>query len=118
MIMNPPSAWAVAKRDAPQGPRSKCWTHGFPVGPKGPLCTVSFRISGAYGISPRNKEAAKERAVASVATGLRSRKTGGGKAAAYDFNRRFEKLTTLEKNMGRGRTRRRGTLYHYPNPQQ
>src|SRR5437588_7670065 len=28
MIMNPPSAWAVAKRDAPQV-AEQCWTHGF-----------------------------------------------------------------------------------------
>jgi ABC-type glycerol-3-phosphate transport system substrate-binding protein len=34
LIMNPPSAWAVAKRDAPQV-AEQCWTHGFPVGPKG-----------------------------------------------------------------------------------
>ena len=33
-IMNPPSAWAVAKRDAPQV-AEQCWTHGFPAGPKG-----------------------------------------------------------------------------------
>jgi len=34
MIMNPPSAWAVAKRDAPQV-AEQLWTHGFPKGPKG-----------------------------------------------------------------------------------
>ena len=34
LIMNPPSAWAVAKRDAPQV-AEQCWTHGFPAGPKG-----------------------------------------------------------------------------------
>src|SRR3984893_12233483 len=34
LIMNPPSAWAVAKRDAPEV-AEQCWTHGFPVGPKG-----------------------------------------------------------------------------------
>src|SRR5215208_777050 len=28
LIMNPPSAWAVAKRDAPQV-AEQCWTHGF-----------------------------------------------------------------------------------------
>jgi ABC-type glycerol-3-phosphate transport system substrate-binding protein len=33
-IMNPPSAWAVAKRDAPQV-AEQCWTHGMPAGPKG-----------------------------------------------------------------------------------
>ena len=34
LIMNPPSAWAVAKRDAPQV-AEKCWTHGMPKGPQG-----------------------------------------------------------------------------------
>ena len=34
LIMNPPSAWAVAKRDAPKV-AEQCWTHGFPAGPAG-----------------------------------------------------------------------------------
>jgi ABC-type glycerol-3-phosphate transport system substrate-binding protein len=34
LIMNPPSAWAVAKRDTPQVAK-QCWTHGMPAGPKG-----------------------------------------------------------------------------------
>src|SRR2546430_8634957 len=33
MIMNAPSAWAVARRDAPQV-AEQCWTHRFPSGPK------------------------------------------------------------------------------------
>ena len=39
LIMNPPSAWAVAKRDAPQI-AEQCWTHGFPVGSERPLRAV------------------------------------------------------------------------------
>jgi len=34
MIMNPPSAWAVAKRDAPKV-AEQCWTFPTPRGPKG-----------------------------------------------------------------------------------
>jgi ABC-type glycerol-3-phosphate transport system substrate-binding protein len=34
LIFNPPSAWAVAKRDAPQV-ASDCWTFPNPAGPKG-----------------------------------------------------------------------------------
>ncbi len=34
LIMNPPSAWAVAKRDAPRV-AEQLWTHGFAAGPKG-----------------------------------------------------------------------------------
>ena len=33
-IMNPPSAWAVAKRDNPNV-AANCWTHPMPKGPKG-----------------------------------------------------------------------------------
>ena len=39
LILNPPSAWAVAKRDAP-AVAELCWTHGFPGGAEGPFCTV------------------------------------------------------------------------------
>ncbi len=34
LIWNPPSAWAVAKRDAPQV-AADCWTFPNPIGPKG-----------------------------------------------------------------------------------
>jgi hypothetical protein len=34
LILNPPSAWAVAERDAPQV-AEQCCTHGKPAGPKG-----------------------------------------------------------------------------------
>ena len=54
MIMNPPSAWAVAKRDAPQV-AEQCWTHGFPSGRR----AASRRIcptSGAPGRSPRTSK--------------------------------------------------------------
>ena len=33
-IMNPPSAWAVARRDSPKVAEN-CWTHAMPRGPKG-----------------------------------------------------------------------------------
>ncbi len=36
LIWNPPSAWAVAKRDAPQV-AADCWTFPNPRGPKGRL---------------------------------------------------------------------------------
>ncbi len=36
LIWNPPSAWAVAKRDAPQVAED-CWTFPNPTGPKGRL---------------------------------------------------------------------------------
>src|SRR6201989_2326555 len=57
MIMNPPSAWAVAKRDAPQV-AEQCWTHGFPAGPKGRFAPFLPYFWGLWSFS-KNKEAAK-----------------------------------------------------------
>jgi ABC-type glycerol-3-phosphate transport system substrate-binding protein len=51
LIMNPPSAWAVAKRDAPQV-AEQLWTHGFPAGPRA-ASHRSCRTSGASGTSAR-----------------------------------------------------------------
>jgi ABC-type glycerol-3-phosphate transport system substrate-binding protein len=58
LIFNPPSAWAVAKRDAIEV-ASDCWTFPAPAGPKGRfLPTLSF-FWGTYDFSP-NKTAGKE----------------------------------------------------------
>jgi ABC-type glycerol-3-phosphate transport system substrate-binding protein len=57
LIFNPPSAWAVAKRDAPQV-AEKCWTHGFPLGPKGRYNPILPRFYGVWSFS-KNKAAAK-----------------------------------------------------------
>jgi ABC-type glycerol-3-phosphate transport system substrate-binding protein len=57
LIFNPPSAWAVAKRDAPQV-AEKCWTHGMPKGPKGRMVAFLPRFCGIWNFA-RNKPAAK-----------------------------------------------------------
>ena len=58
LIFNPPSAWAVAKRDAP-AVAADCWTFPAPTGPKGRfLPTLSF-FWGVYNFS-QNKSAAKD----------------------------------------------------------
>jgi ABC-type glycerol-3-phosphate transport system substrate-binding protein len=57
LIFNPPSAWAVAKRDAPQV-AEKCWTHGFPKGPAGRFNPILPRFYGVWN-SSKNKSAAK-----------------------------------------------------------
>ncbi len=57
LIMNPPSAWAVGKRDAPQV-AEKCWTHGFPKGPAGRFNPILPRFYGVWKFT-KNKEAAK-----------------------------------------------------------
>ena len=58
LIFNPPSAWAVAKRDAPQV-AADCWTFPAPSGPKGRFIPTLSYFWAVYKFSP-NKPAAKE----------------------------------------------------------
>ena len=58
LIWNPPSAWAVAKRDAPQV-AADCWTFPNPTGPKGRLVPHRPYFWGIWKFA-RNKSAAKE----------------------------------------------------------
>ena len=58
LILNPPSAWAVAKRDAPQV-ASDCWHFPAPVGPKGRYIPYNYCFYGAWSFG-KNKSAAKE----------------------------------------------------------
>jgi Bacterial extracellular solute-binding protein len=57
-IMNPPSAWAVAKRDNPKVAEN-CWTHPMPRGPKGRFVGQLPQFYGLWSFS-KNKSAAKE----------------------------------------------------------
>ena len=57
LIMNPPSAWAVAKRDAPKV-AEQCWTHGFPSGPAGRFGPFLPFFWGTWSFS-KNQSAAK-----------------------------------------------------------
>ena len=57
LIMNPPSAWAVAVRDAPEI-AEKCWTFPTPKGPKGRFDAAVPFFWGIWNFSP-NKSAAK-----------------------------------------------------------
>jgi ABC-type glycerol-3-phosphate transport system substrate-binding protein len=109
LIMNPPSAWAVAKRDAPQV-AEQCWTHGFPAGPKGRFAPFLPYFWNVWNFS-KNKESAKSLLVhlsqpASVEKLVAA--SGGYDLPAY------EKLTTLKTWAEEGPPK--GTLYHYPNP--
>jgi ABC-type glycerol-3-phosphate transport system substrate-binding protein len=58
LIFNPPSAWAVAKRDAPKV-AADCWTFTSPKGPKGRFVPYTPFFLGVWNFSP-NKTAAKE----------------------------------------------------------
>jgi ABC-type glycerol-3-phosphate transport system substrate-binding protein len=58
LIFNPPSAWAVAKRDAPDV-AADCWTFPAPSGPKGRFVPTQSYFWGTYSFSP-NKSAGKD----------------------------------------------------------
>jgi ABC-type glycerol-3-phosphate transport system substrate-binding protein len=109
MIMNPPSAWAVAKRDAPQV-AEQCWTHGFPVGPKGRFAPYLPYFWTVWNFS-KNKAAAK-----SLLTYLSQPSSIEKLVAAsggYDLPA-YEKLTSL-KTWAEVEPPK-GTLFHYPDP--
>ena len=109
LIMNPPSAWAVAKRDAPEV-AAQCWTHGFPSGPNGRYAPFLPYFWALWGFS-KNKSAAK-----SLLMHLSTRAAAEKMVAAsggYDLPS-FEKLTDF-KTWAEAEPPK-GTLYHYPNP--
>ncbi|MBV9249709.1 MAG: extracellular solute-binding protein [Acetobacteraceae bacterium] len=58
LIWNPPSAWAVARRDAPKV-AADCWTFPAPKGPKGRFLPLGAFSWGIWKFS-NNKTAAKE----------------------------------------------------------
>jgi ABC-type glycerol-3-phosphate transport system substrate-binding protein len=109
MIMNPPSAWAVAKRDAPQV-AEQCWTHGFPAGPKGRFAPYVPFLWTIWQFS-KNKEAAKSLLVhLSQPSSIEKLVVASG---GYDLPA-YEKLTTLK--VWADAEPPKGTLYHYANP--
>jgi ABC-type glycerol-3-phosphate transport system substrate-binding protein len=61
LIMNPPSAWAVAVRDAPKV-AEQCWHFPSPKGPKGRFDPAQPSFWGIWKFSP-NKSAAKSLAL-------------------------------------------------------
>jgi len=109
LIMNPPSAWAVAKRDAPQV-AEQCWTHGFPSGPAGRFAPFLPYFWGIWNFS-KNKSAAKSALLAlSTHDAIAKMVAASG---GYDLPA-YEKPTTLKTWAEEGPPK--GTLYHYPNP--
>ena len=109
LIMNPPSAWAVAKRDAPKV-AEQLWTHGMPAGPKGRFAPFLPYFWGIWNFS-KNKSAAKSLLLhLSQPSAVEKMVVASG---GYDLPA-FEKLTTLKVWQEEGPPK--GTLYHYPNP--
>jgi ABC-type glycerol-3-phosphate transport system substrate-binding protein len=109
LIMNPPSAWAVAKRDAPQV-AEQCWTHGFPAGPKGRFAPFLPYFLTLWSFS-KNKEAAKSLITYLSQADVMEKLVNA--SGGYDLPA-FEKLTTFK--IWAEEAPPKGTLYHYPNP--
>ena len=109
LIMNPPSAWAVAKRDAPKI-AEQLWTHGFPMGPKGRYAPFLPYFWGIWNFS-KNQSAAKS--LITFLSQASSAEKMTNASQGYDLPS-FEKLTTFKVWSEEGPPT--GTLYHYPNP--
>lgn len=109
MIMNPPSTWAVAKRDAPKI-AEQLWTHGFPAGPNGRYAPFLPYFYGLWAFS-KNKSAAKSLMVflSQRSSNEKMVEASGG----YDLPAwaKFADFKTWAEAAPP-----KGTLYHYPNP--
>jgi ABC-type glycerol-3-phosphate transport system substrate-binding protein len=109
LILNPPSAWAVAKRDAPKV-AEQLWTHGMPAGPKGRYAPFVPFFWGIWNFS-KNQAAAKSLIVRlSQADAVEKMVIASG---GYDLPS-FANFTTFKVWAEEGPPT--GTLYHYPNP--
>jgi ABC-type glycerol-3-phosphate transport system substrate-binding protein len=109
LIMNPPSAWAVAKRDAPQV-AEQLWTHGFPSGPKGRFAPFIPYFWGIWQFA-KNKPAAKS-LLAHISTRSAAEKMVAA-SQGYDIPP-YTAFTDFKTWAEEGPPK--GTLYHYPNP--
>src|SRR3546814_36120 len=109
MIMNPPSAWAVAKRDAPQI-AEQCWTHSMPKGPGGRFAPFLPYFWGIWEFSP-NKSAAKDLLVHLSQpdnVGQLVEASGGYDLPAFANLTKFDTWANAAPP--------KGTLFHYPDP--
>ncbi|MBS0520888.1 MAG: extracellular solute-binding protein [Proteobacteria bacterium] len=109
LILNPPSAWAVAKRDAPKV-AEQCWTHPFPAGPKGRFGPFLPFFWGVWNFG-KNQSAAK-----SLLTHLSQRSSaeqmveasGGYDLPSFANFMDFKVWAEAEPP--------KGTLFSYPDP--
>jgi ABC-type glycerol-3-phosphate transport system substrate-binding protein len=109
LILNPPSAWAVAKRDAPQV-AEKLWTHGMPAGPKGRFAPCLPFFWGIWNFS-KSKDTAKSLLMyLSQPSSIERLVAASG---GFDLPP-FTRFSTLKTWAEEGPPK--GTLYHYPNP--
>jgi ABC-type glycerol-3-phosphate transport system substrate-binding protein len=109
LILNPPSAWAVAVRDAP-AVAEQTWHHGMPVGPKGRYASFLQPFLGVWSFS-KNKSAGKSLLRRMAARESAESMVKGSKG--YDIPP-FAKFKTFDTWRDIGPPK--GTLYHYPDP--
>ena len=104
-VINPPSPWAVAKRDAPEL-APLIWHHDLPAGPRGRFRHLIPNGWGVWHFSP-NKQAAKDllRHMASA------RSPNNSSPRAKDTRRSFRVVPRLWRRRGSGPPA--GTLYNY-----
>ncbi len=109
LIMNPPSAWAVARRDQPQI-AEQTWHHGMAAGPAGRYGPFTTQFWGLWNFG-KNQSAGKSLLTAlSQASAIEEMVKA---SAGYD-NPPFANLTMLKVWAEEGPPK--GTLFHYPNP--
>ncbi|MES5488771.1 extracellular solute-binding protein [Bradyrhizobium sp. INPA03-11B] len=109
LILNPPSAWAVAKRDMPDI-AEQLWTHGMPAGPKGRFAPFLPFFWGIWSFS-KNKPAAKS--LLAHLSQPNAIETMVAASNGYDLPP-FTSMTTFKTWGEQGPPK--GTLFHYPNP--
>ena len=109
MIMNPPSAWAVARRDQPQI-AEQTWHHGMASGPAGRHGPFTTPFWGLWNFG-KNQSAGKSLLAAlSQAPAIEAMVKA---SAGFDIPA-FANLTTMKVWAEEGPPK--GTLFHYPNP--
>ena len=109
LILNPPSAWAVAKRDAPQGRRAAMDVTACRPGRK-VASHLASHISGASGRSARTSR--RPRACSRTSRTPAAIEKMVAASQGFDIPA-FAKLTALKTWAEEGPPK--GTLYHYPN---
>jgi ABC-type glycerol-3-phosphate transport system substrate-binding protein len=106
-IMNPPSAWSVAKRDNIKV-AEQCWTHDMPKGPKGRFAPYLPFFYGVWSFG-KNKSAAKDlihHIVDKPQAKLQVQASNGYDLPSFKSYYDFDTWKTVEPP--------HGTVYNYP----
>jgi ABC-type glycerol-3-phosphate transport system substrate-binding protein len=109
LIMNPPSAWAVARRDRPEI-AEQTWHHGMAAGPAGRYGPFTTPF---WGIWKFGKNQAASKSLLTQLSQASAIEEMVKASAGYDIPA-FANLTKLKVWEDEGPPK--GTLYHYPNP--